>query len=45
LERAEGEAVAIKKIMGGVAGILMTMPWTSSSLIRRGRMCGGGGGR
>jgi hypothetical protein len=45
LERAEGEAVAIKKIMGGVAGILMTMPWTSSSLIRRGRMGGGGGGR
>ncbi len=45
LERAEGEAVAIKKIMGGVAGILTTMPWTSSLLIRRGRMGGGGGGR
>ena len=45
LERAEGEAVAIKKIMGGVAGILTTMPWTSLLLIRRGRMGGGGGGR
>jgi hypothetical protein len=45
LERAAGEAVAIKKIMGGVAGISTTMPWTSSSLIRRGRMGGGSGGR
>jgi len=45
LERVEGEVVAIKKIMGGVAGISTTMPWTSSSLIRRGRMGGGGGGR
>jgi hypothetical protein len=45
LERAEGEAVAIKKIMGGVAGISTAMPWTSSSLIRRGRMGGGDGGR
>jgi len=45
LERAEGEAVAIKKIMGGVAGISMTMPWMSSLLIRRGRMGGGGEGR
>jgi hypothetical protein len=34
-----------QKIMGGVAGISTTMPWTSSSLIRRGRMDGGGGGR
>ena len=46
LERAEGEAVAIKKIMGGVASISTTMPRTSSSLSRRrGRMGGGGGGR
>jgi hypothetical protein len=45
LERAEGEAVAIKKIMGGVDGISTTMSWTSSSLIGRGRMGGGGGGR
>jgi hypothetical protein len=45
LERAEGDVVAIKKIMSGVAGISTTMPWASSSLIRRGRMGGGGGGR
>ena len=45
LERAEGEAVAIKKIMGGVAGISTTMPRTSLSSSRRGRMGGGGGGR
>jgi len=45
LKRAEGEAVAIKKIMGDVAGISTTMPWTSSLLIRRGGVGGGGGGR